>query len=226
MKRCISQQKGLALLMGLVIMAALALLALVATTSMALQLRMASNFSEIQRARLGSVEAVRQGTRFLMQLDHSTRSGDCSSGCFQPPFASLIHGADELPALPENQSTAWWQVQGSAIGLDPLTGEADGYDWSFGDQAPRFLIEEVHFSPADEDLPAPEAPALEGVGYYRILGRGSGRGAGAVSVTATIIARPWLDLSVADPASYQAGNLCADFSEWYDCGPVSWQQRR
>ena len=226
MKRRSPQQSGLALLMGLVIMAALALLALVATASMALQVRMASNFNDIQQARLGGVEAVRRGSQFLLGLRHDARLSDCTSDCFESPLAGLIHLAGYWPALPEHQSAAWWQAQAIEIGIDPLTGEAGGNGWVFGNETPRYLIEEIHFAPADESLPVPGAPALEGVGYYRILGRATGQGPSAVAVSAAIVARPWLDLSAADPASFQAADFCADYRQWYDCGPVSWQQRR
>jgi hypothetical protein len=70
------------------------------------------------------------------------------------------------------------------------------------------------------------APPLDGIGYYRVLGRGSGKGPGAIVVSEAIVARPWSLETRADQEVSRDTSFCAPFSSWYDCGRMAWRQRR
>lgn len=201
---------GMALLTGLVLMAAISLLALVATSSMLLQTRMAANFRDIRQARWASVAAVLRGEAFVLGLEPNQRLPGCLTQCFTAPLDEVIHHSPELPAFPENQDNAWWQDWGIA---------ANG-------ARSRYLVEEIHYETSASLLAQPAAPALDGIGYYRVLGRGSGKGSASVAVSEAIVARPWPLQPLTGQEVVPNAPYCDAFSPWYDCGRVSWRQRR
>ncbi|HLF31511.1 MAG TPA: hypothetical protein VI566_10860 [Xanthomonadales bacterium] len=217
---------GIALLAGLVLLAAVSLLALVATASMVLQIRMAANFSDGQQARLAAAAAVLQGESFIFGLDHDQRLPGCADECFLPPLNHLIHYPAEVAAFPEYQDSGWWSSWSTEVGTDPLSGNSNTTGWNLGSQAPRYLIEEIHFEDAVNLPELPGAKPVNGVAYYRVLGRGQGQGPAAVAVSESIIARPWSNESPADSGTPQQQEFCAAFSPWYDCGRMAWRQRR
>jgi len=222
----LTPQCGIALLAGLVILAAISLLALVASNSMILQQRMAGNFGDGQLARESAAVAVSAGEALLFGIENEARIPACRQDCFVPPFDAVVHQSSELPPGPEYENAAWWRSRALTIGSDPVSGTAAGGLWELGTEAPRFLIEEVFFENSATAPVRADIPALEGVGYYRILARGAGRGPAAVAVYEAIIARPWRSASApgADPVDKE--NFCAAFDPVVDCGLMSWRQRR
>lgn len=218
--------QGMALLAGLVIMAAISLLALVATASMIQQIRMAANFSDRQQARLSATAAVLQGESFIFGLDHDQRLPGCTDQCFQAPLNHVIHYPAELTAFPEYQDSSWWSMWSTEIGTDPLGGSSTAESWNFGTQAPRYLIEEIHFENASNLPELSGAEPLNGIAYYRVLGRGQGRGPAAVAVSEAIVARPWLDGPTTDSVTPVNAGFCAAFLPLYDCGRMAWRERR
>lgn len=222
----VADQQGVALLAGLVMLAAISLLALVATASMILQLRMAGNFNDAQQANQAAAIAVLLGEAFVLGLEHDSRTPDCNTGCFIDPLNTVIRQPGDLPAFPEYEDSSWWRAWAAEAGIDPITGIPGGDTWGLASEPPRFLIEEIHFDSATGALPGPDQPPLAGVGYYRILGRGTGQGPAAIAVSEAIVARPWLsDLSV-EPGDREDNGFCEPFEPWYDCGRVAWRQRR
>jgi Tfp pilus assembly protein PilX len=203
------RQKGVALLAGLVLMTAISLLALVASNSMILQRSMASNFSDTQRAHQAAEAAISRGEALLLAIPHTSRSPRCQSNCYISPQGDVIYEQSELPAYPEHEDSAWWQDHAQVV-----------------DESSRFLIEEIHYDATASEHAAVEAPLLDGIGFYRILGRGVGRGKTTVVVNESILARPWLDGNQSEPGSGEASEFCANFASWFDCGSLSWRQRR
>ena len=72
----------------------------------------------------------------------------------------------------------------------------------------------------------------QGVGYYRILARGTGMHPTSISVTESIVARPWGGdylLSQYPPVS-GPDTFCVQFEPdleaQLDCGQLAWRQRR
>jgi hypothetical protein len=221
-----TQQQGVTLLIGLVLMAAISLLALVATASMVLQLRMAGNFEDSQVARQRSTIAVTQGENFLYSIGHDGRLPGCQSQCFNSPLSTIIHQALDVPAFPEYEDASWWRSWAADAGFDPLSGAPIENTGGLGADPPLFLIEELYFDPLAGVPIAADAPLLNGIGYYRVLGRGSGQGAAAVAVSESIIARPWEAGALPGSGSRDASEFCAGFKAWYDCGRMAWRQRR
>src|SRR5262245_55827475 len=105
-------QHGVALLLGLILLVAICLLALVATSSMILQQRMAGNFSDTQNARQAAAWAVSQGEAYLFGVGQDQRAGGCTTRCFLPPSSSVILQPEDLPAFPEQQDLDWWKSWG------------------------------------------------------------------------------------------------------------------
>ena len=229
-----TRQQGVTLLTGLVLLAAISLLALVATSSMLLQLRMAGNFEDSRLALQNSAMAVAEGERFLYSIRNDARSPACQANCFTPPLDTIIHAEKDIPVFAEYEDENWWRSWAVDAVLDPLSGAQVETAPAMGADAPRFLIEELYFDPLSSLHVAAGAPLLSGIAYYRILGRGCGKGASTVAVSESIIARPWkagVEFG-SGPGSGPGSNsrdsreFCAGFRPWYDCGRKAWRQRR
>jgi len=230
LRPAVPHQQGVTLLTGLVLLAAISLLALVATSSMLLQLRMAGNFEDSRLALQNSAMAVTEGERFLYSIRNDARSPDCQVNCFTPPLDTIIHAAKDIPVFAEYEDESWWRSAAVNAVFDPLSGAPVETTLAMGADPPRFLIEEVYFDPLTSLHVAVGAPLLSGIAYYRILGRGCGHAATTVAVSESIIARPW-KAGVAHGSGPGSGSrdsheFCADFRPWYDCGRKAWRQRR
>ena len=219
-------QRGVALIAGLVLLAALSLLALVATSAMILQRHMAANYHENKLALENSAIASSFAIAWLYSRANHEREGACISDCLLPV---AIHNVGEIPAEAEYQSSNWWQSNGIEVGVDPESGEPMGDNPGSGAVPPLWIMEELHFEAAEI---ADEGGPFEGVGYYRILSRGTGTQAGKIAVSETIVARPWggdYELDVFPPAP-DVSNFCVQFAgeaeQDYDCGRLAWRQRR
>ena len=219
-------QRGVALIAGLALLAALSLLALVATSGMILQRHMAANYHENKLALENSAIASSFATAWLNSRANHERESDCTSDCLLPV---AIHNVGEIPSQVEYQSSSWWQTNGIEVGVNPDSGESMGDNPGSGAVPPLWIMEELHFEVAEN---TDDGSSFEGVGYYRILSRGTGMQAGKIAVTESIVARPWGgDYQLDDfPPGPEAGNFCLQFAgtaeEDHDCGPLAWRQRR
>ncbi len=219
-------QRGVALIAGLVLLAALSLLALVATSGMILQRHMAANYHENKLALENSAIASSFATAWLYSRADYEREEACISDCLLPV---AIRNAGELPARAEYQGSSWWRVNGFEVGVNPESGESTGNNPGSGAVSPLWIMEELHFEAVENSA---EGIPIEGVGYYRILSRGTGTQAGKIAVTESIVARPWGGDYLPDifPPGPDASNFCLQFAgqaeEDPDCGRLAWRQRR
>lgn len=215
------KNRGMALLIGLLLMAALSLLALSAASGTVLQRNMAINFEENALSLQNASIAVSYARSWLNHREVNERQGNCASGCLLPVG---IRNSGELPDQPEFESAGWWRNNAFAAGYDPETAEATDTPDN-GIEPARWLIEEIHYTPTGD---AWEEFRAEGIAYYRILGRGTGRNARSVSVVEMIVARPWEgDFQVGSyPPEGPDRTFCRQFENRYDCGSLSWRQRR
>lgn len=216
----------MALLAGLVLLAAISLLALVATGNMILQRHMAGNFEDGLQARQAAAEAVSQGRNFLFRIGPDGRRPVCLEDCFPPPLNHSILPASEVPAHPEFKDGSWWRSRGTDASLDPVSGDVRSWIRNFSSEPPRFLIEEIYFEKLSTAIRAADTPPITGIGYYRIVGRGVGQGPAAITVDEAIVARPWLSETSPgfDPVIYP--DFCTAFKPLYDCGLMTWRQLR
>jgi Tfp pilus assembly protein PilX len=213
--------RGVALLMGLVLLAAVSLMALMAANSMVLQRRMSANFGAGSTALAQAARATEAARAWLDSRADVERESGCSTDCLLPP---AIHGPGELPPYPEFESAAWWRIHGLPAGIHPESGEPLASNVA-EKNPPSWIIEELRYEPRPA---APAGATFAGIGYYRIFARGVGGHAGSLAFTETIVARPWE--GEYDPLPYPvtapAGNFCAQFDPSVPCGTQGWRQRR
>ena len=218
--------RGMALITGLLLLAAISLLALVGAAGMILQRHMASNFKHNSTAFQNADLASSEGQAWLFSRPNFERESNCVADCLLP---IAIHPTSEIPLDIEHQSLAWWQLNAVEAGTDPATGLAASPIQVDGSEAPLWIIEELHFQPVE--LAAP-LESVQGVGYYRIFGRGSGGDARSVAVTESIVARPWGEGIVPSeyPQTENDVHFCRQLDEFTqplpDCGSMAWRQRR
>ena len=213
--------RGMALVTGLVLLVAVALLAVTAAGSMTLQQHQAANFTGKHRGKENAAAAESYAIAWLFSRADTERQPRCMENCLLP---AGIQPDTAVPDHPEFESTAWWQSNGTAAGRHPLSGEPIGYSFSSASES-LWLIEEIHYQPSGE--PALEE-TLEGVAYYRIFSRGQGTHPGSTTVFETFVARPWGEniQPLQFPPSGPLREFCDQFSTDLACGIQSWRQRR
>jgi Tfp pilus assembly protein PilX len=215
------KNRGIALLAGLVLLAAVSLLALSAASGAVLQRNMAINFEENAAALQNASIAESYAVAWLNSRTVSERQGGCQANCLLPIG---IHGPGELPAHPEFESVEWWRSNAFVSGYNVQSAETLNTP-DQGAEPARWIIEEIQYVYTGDPRDANRA---EGLGYYRVLSRGTGRNARSVAVTELIAARPWEGDFQAGPfppdGSPQA--FCRQFEFRYDCGRLAWRQRR
>jgi Tfp pilus assembly protein PilX len=216
--------QGMALVTGLILLAAISLLALFSTSGMLLQNQMASNLAQGAIALENSEIAVTYARAWLQSRANHEREDGCLSDCLLP---TAIRQADEIPAHVEYESAAWWRSNALAAGIHPVTGESDNSLATTGAEPPRWLLQELHYSETE----GAHDDGTQGIAYYRILGRGTGAHPSSVAVIESIIARPWggdYTLGLYPPQS--PDDFCRQFpsepSPSIDCGRLAWRQRR
>jgi len=213
--------RGIALFTGLVLLAALSLLALTAASGTVLQRTMAANFQENSLALQNASIAASYARAWLNSRQVVERESGCQDNCILPVG---IRNSGELPFQPEFESAAWWRSNAVAVGYNPETAETtttpDG-----GAEPARWIIEEIQYAATGDTRGENMA---EGVGYYRIFGRGTGLNTRSVAVIETIVARPWEgDFQAGSyPPDGPFGVFCRPFENRYDCGSLAWRQRR
>lgn len=215
------KQRGIALLAGLVLLTAISLLALSASSGMILQRNMTMNFQEnslaLQNASIASEFAV----AWLNSRPVIDRESACEEDCLLPIG---IHAQGELPAQPEFESVEWWRSNAFETGYNPEKAETITTP-DRGAEPARWIIEEIYYQLTGDVV---EEGRAESVAYYRIFSRGTGRNSRSVAVTETITARPWEgDFDSGDyPPTGPLDSFCDQFESRYDCGRLSWRQRR
>lgn len=219
-------QSGLVLLLSLGLLAGLSLLALLAATSMLQQQQMAANHADGELARLSAMAAAHAGEQWVLGLPDASRAGNCSKNCFLEPASHGFLDAASAPSQPETLPDEWWlqsaqPLQHALEGAEPAP--ATQLTWHLpGRNPPLFTIRELEFLTPAQPLPE-HLPPINGVGYYEVLGRGTGTGIASTHVAEAIVARPWL----ADSGQAQSDAAgCALFRPWVDCGRMAYRERR
>lgn len=213
--------RGMALLTGLLLMAAISLLAVTAAGSMTLQRHQAANYEDRIRAAAWAALARSHAQAWLFSRAESERQAGCSVDCLLP--AGVLN-AGQLPEQAAFETEAWWRANATRAGTSPATGEPVGFVAATGADA-LWLIEEVHYEP----MPGAGSDETEhGIAYYRILARGKGLQPGSISISESIVARPWG--GEYEPAVYPSDQpqaaFCVQFEASLPCGSLAWRERR
>lgn len=217
---------GVALLAGLIVLMAISLLALVAAGSMLQQQRMATNFTDSQRAKRLAEAALRQGEEAIFALGDEQRLSGCTTACFAPTAQAIMYENGALPPYPEQQPLQWWQGWAQMVSSGESTPTIDPALTAFSPDPAYFLIEEIHFQPAADAAKQDVESSMDGIGYYRVLARASGMGAGSVAVYESILARPWGTGLLRTGDGSTGFGPCAALAALMDCGRLSWRRRR
>jgi Tfp pilus assembly protein PilX len=215
------KSRGIALLAGMVLLAAVSILALTASSGMILQRHMTTNFQEDALALESATVADAYAKAWIYSRPVNQRERGCSNDCVLPPgFVS----ADTLPQYPELESTAWWHANSHRAGFNPDTGETYEIDFAGSDPA-RWIIGELHYTATGDKR---GENAAEGLAYYRVISRGSGRHRNSIAVTESIVVRPWEgDFEAGTyPPQNSSRLFCSQFEAKYECGNLSWRRRR
>lgn len=211
----------MALITGLLLMAAVSLLAVTAAGGMTLQRQQAANHEDKARAANRAALAQSHAMAWLASRGDSERESGCRIGCLLP---AGIHGDDEVPDRAAFETESWWRARATAAGAVPVLGEPGGFAVAIDSHA-LWLIEEIHFDAPGE---TEAARAFEGVGYYRILARGRGLNPRSVAVSESIVARPWG--GDYEPAAYPpdapGNSFCGQFDAALPCGRLAWREQR
>ncbi|MEE4216736.1 MAG: hypothetical protein V2I48_03950 [Xanthomonadales bacterium] len=211
----------MALLTGLLLLAAVSLLAITAAGTMTLQQHQSANFADKTRARSKALLAESFARAWLYSRADSERASSCTANCLLPPG---IYHDEDIPDNPEFKSMAWWRDHGVPAGGSPGSGPVTGY---VGEKPMESLwvMEELHFEPVDDDS---GETGYSGVGYYRIFSRGSGNGPASVVTCEAIVARPWGGefRTVEFPPQAPLSRFCSQFSDAGACGTLAWRMRR
>ena len=213
--------RGMALILGLLLLAGLSALALASMNDMVTQRRMTANSSHQAQALNTAGLAAAAARAWLDSRTDVERESGCSADCLLPP---AIHGPGELPQHPEFEGLSWWQAQAVRTGFHPETKESLGPALDYPDES-WWIIQELHYSPLPDTAATPVAA---GIGYYRIYARGTGPSPGSIAVTESIVARPWE--GAFEPLEYprgpSEGRFCRQFEPNVPCGMQAWRLRR
>lgn len=212
------KNRGMALVTGLLMLTAMALLAVTAAGSMTLQQHQAANFTDKRRASERAALAESWALAWLYSRAAHERGSACVTGCILP---LAVHAPGALPDRPELESPGWWRNNAVASSTEPASGEYVGYS-AAGPADGYWLIEEIHFEPLHLH------EGIEGVGYYRVLGRGDGVAPGSTAVTEAVVARPWgASVPAIDfPPTATLSEFCVALPRALPCGIVAWRKRR
>ena len=213
--------RGIALVTGLILLAALSLLAFMAASGTALQRNMAANYQENSLALKNASAAAAYAKAWLYSRAVFERESACEIDCLLPVG---IRHPGELPPQPEFETFAWWGDNAYVAGYNPQTADISPTPDN-GTEPAHWIIEEMHYETTGD---VRDENRAESVAYYRILSRGTGRTSRSVAVIETIAARPWEGEFLAGnyPPDGLFGAFCSQFENRYDCGVVSWRQRR
>jgi Tfp pilus assembly protein PilX len=219
-------QEGLVLLLSLALLAGLSLLALLAAASMLQQRQMAANYADGELARFSAKAAVNAGENLILGLPDGYRVGNCMRDCFTEPAQSLFLDPATAPSQPEFLPDEWWLEWGQPMRTQPGAdgiGSGAGTGWPLpGRNPPVFTLQELEFLPAGQPM-AEGLPQIAGIGYYQVLGRGTGTGVASTHVAESIFARPWLAGTELQQETFPG---CSQFRHQVDCGRMAYRERR
>jgi Tfp pilus assembly protein PilX len=212
------KSRGVALVTGLVMLAAISILAITATGGMTLQHHQAANFQDRLRARSAAEAATWAALAWLYSRPDSDRQAGCSTSCFLP---DAVHTPGALPPQPEFRPASWWSDHGITATAHPVSGEPVSFERTLARNA-RWVLQEIHFEFVD---PNANSNAIEGLAYYRVLSRGTGRQVDTAVVTETLVARPWHGAfePLAYPPEQALRSFCTQFGAELPCGMQSWR---
>ncbi len=210
-------ERGIVLLLCLLLLTALTLLGLSASSDAVLQNQLVSNFRDTELAKQSASAALRWAERWLSELD-SPPPEPCDNDCSGP----FLHANGSLPIHPEHEDLSWWQTNGQEAGINAPVGGPISTLTANSDNPPHWVIELAHEDPPTADN------STHTQAWYRLLARASGEKDTTISVVESIVVRSWPPSNNANfqTADNHGSNACPESSPAARCGRVSWRQVR
>jgi len=181
------RQRGVALVLGLMLLLVMTLLAVTASRSAILQERMAGNFRQASLAFHATEASGRWGGAWLQSLGASTgipRPFPCTSACKAIAGTAVWVSGQYTPAFD-------WSANGWSFGQNPTDAAViKGFESSVVDATmmvsapPKFVLEEYYFQRDDLSL-----STAAGVVYYRVIAYGTGQRANTARVITSLVAK-------------------------------------
>ncbi len=188
-------QRGVALVIGLIFLVGLTLIGLTSVGDNELQRRMSHGSSESNLAFQAAEAALGAGENWLGRQDVQPVP-DCQSPC--KDTASIWLGNPPIGEEPEVNITnlrtpAWWATEGRTFGRDytsagPVTIAGQSIPWASSDQ-PRYVIEQI--KDPQGSLVAGLPQVTPDTWYYQVTARGRGNLPNQVSLVQSIFARTY-----------------------------------
>jgi len=208
-------QIGMVLLLCLIFLMALTLLGLSASADTILQNKLAGNLQETERAKQSALLALSWAENWLLELD-----GPTPTNCVAPCDGLNLHAIGDLPPHPEFENFSWWMNNGHEAGINPLTGVRMATISSDSINTPIWIIETVKtIQPAENDNPDLQI-------WYRLLARGSGRTANAISVIESTFVRSWPINEDSELPGTNVSDTCPGSGLPAICGRFAWRELR
>lgn len=186
--RQIKNQRGAALVLGMLLMLVMIMLGLTASGSAIMQEKIAGNFRDSSLAFQSTEAGARWGAAWLQSLGAATgqtRPFPCSSSCTATVSSTIWTTNQYIPA------TFNWATNGWTYGQNPTTaGVISGYETNtvkkflLVDSPPKFVLTEQFFD--RDDLSSAQE---RGVVYYQVAARGVGQRANTERVISTLLAK-------------------------------------
>lgn len=217
MRHSADEQRGAALVLGLLLLALLSLLVTNAWSQNRWQQRIATHEIGEARAEAAARSALRWAEDWLMSLPGDAPALPCTGACTD----TVIFSAGSLPLPLESLGERWWLDHAHADGIDPVTGRQLAQRRGVGAVAGRWIIEEAHFDAAEAR--GVGSPATS---YYRIVARAVRVPQGTPVVLEAIVARPWGELTWVDGLPAGAARFCRGATAPTPCGRLSWRRRQ
>jgi Tfp pilus assembly protein PilX len=213
------QAKGAVLILCLLMLTALSVLGLAAASDHILQARIAGNAVGSSEMEVSADAGLLWGESWLFGFQGLQMPDSCQTAC-QKSDLIKAEGFYDFDSVYDNE---WWEANAYPVGFDPVSGMVLSNELALHHAKSHWLIEEVHHLPKQviDD-------GVTDIGYYRILARGTSDTSTVYSLTESIIARPWGDVSLQDnfPSNPTSTEFCDEISAQTPCGRLAWRKVR
>jgi Tfp pilus assembly protein PilX len=213
MARHANSQAGIALLLCLLFLTAMALTGLNASADAILQNQLAANLKAQQQAEQAANDALDWAENWLRALELPAPAS--YSELQQPSYLSTL---TDLPENVEQASIAWWRENAYQAGSYPENADKTPASSHYQAGQSLWMVIPVHWQP----------PAFDGSrgsrAWYRIVARGSQAETINVSIVESLFVRTW-------PSDEQLTTAGINNETWCvakpgDCGRRAWRKMR
>ena len=175
------RQKGVVLLVGLMLLLVLTILGVAASQSAIIQEKLAGNYRDKSVAFEASEAGARWSTAWLQSLGRGTltRPFPCYTAC---DSTSRVWNQGVYPAAPDPDDELWAAAR--QYGINPSDDSSVGVSVPLVHAQPGYIMEQQIF--LRDDL---AGESYKGVAFYRITARGTGERSSSSAIVRAVIAK-------------------------------------